>query len=87
MGENSPFLSILILLIIFVVLPSALKFLGQYSIGNKGADRRRLPDDTEAPPEEKMQEYQEYLGEAPSQHDFDKGKPQISNKPITPKWF
>ena len=36
---NSSFTSILILLVLFIVLPTVLKFLGQYTLGSKNAGK------------------------------------------------
>jgi hypothetical protein len=83
MGENS-FTSILILLVLFIVIPSVLKFLGQYTMSSKNADRKPMQEPG-VPPEEGMHESLD----APSpHHDYETIKEEsFSNKPIKPKWF
>jgi hypothetical protein len=79
MGENS-FTSILILLVLFIVIPSVLKFLGQYTMSSKNMDKKRMQE-----PEDGMLEYP---GDASPQHDNETlQKEPVSNKPIKPKWF
>jgi hypothetical protein len=83
MGENS-FTSILILLVLFIVIPSVLKFLGQYTMSSKNIDKKRMQE-PEILSEDGMHEYP---GEASPQHDNETlQKEPVSNKPIKPKWF
>jgi hypothetical protein len=82
MQDKGSFLSIIILLVLFVVLPAAMKFLGQYTLSSKGLDKKQ--QDEERTPEEKIREYMEG---PPTQHDYNMDKPAVSNKPITPRWF
>ena len=83
MGEDS-FTSILILLVLFIVIPSVLKFLGQYTMSSKNADRKPMQE-PEVPPEEGMHER---LDVPSPHHDYETLKEEtFSNKPIKPKWF
>ena len=82
--NNGSFLSIIILLVMFVVLPSVMKLLGQYSLSSKGVERKQQQDE-EMSPEEKIREYMEGPPTQRSNDSMD--KPAISNKPITPRWF
>jgi hypothetical protein len=82
MGENS-FTSILILLVLFIVIPSVLKFLGQYTMSSKTG--RKPMQEHELPPEEGMHESLD----APSRpRNYETlHEDAFSNKPIKPKWF
>jgi hypothetical protein len=86
MQDNGSFLSIIILLVLFVVLPSLMKLLGQYTLSSKGLERKpQQQDEEELPPEEKIREYMEGTQAKRTYDSMD--KPAISNKPITPRWF
>ncbi|VFU16415.1 conserved hypothetical protein [anaerobic digester metagenome] len=83
MGNDS-FFSLVILLILFFVLPSVLKLLGRYTLDSKDAGKKReepghvLPGEEPAP----------YREDFPAHGGYDTYKgPEISNKPIHPKWF
>lgn len=84
MGDNS-FTSILILLVLFIVLPSVLKFIGQYTLGSKNADKK--PDESE--PADTGTDLTEYMEE---HHQVRRGfedhdRTPVSKKPINPRWF
>ncbi|HVN71635.1 MAG TPA: hypothetical protein VMU10_06420 [Desulfomonilia bacterium] len=82
MGENS-IVSILILLILFIGIPSLLKRLGQYTYTNRNTGR--APDqEKETLPDEHMPEYPE---DPLVRNDYQRLSRDPSNKPITPKWF
>jgi hypothetical protein len=89
MGKNSFAIDInsllpIILLLLFLVLPSLLKRLGQYTAAGKNADRSP-EQEREVMPEERMREY---LEEPPIRNDYERTqKESFSNKPIHPKWF
>lgn len=84
MGDNS-FTSILLLLILFIVLPSVLKFVGQYTMKNKTAGQQE--------PQGGPAEHEEPLHDHIPQHPFtddmkiSPSHPHGSYKPIKPKWF
>ncbi len=84
MGDNS-FTSILILLALFIVLPTVLKFIGQYTLGSKNGDNK--PDENEPThTRPDMTEYREE--EHPFREDFDDHvRTPVSKKPIKPRWF
>jgi len=80
--QDGSFISLIILLVLFLVLPTVMKLLGRYTLGSKEPDRAGR--ETESP----EYEAREYLEGLPPRND--KGpmeKPHISNEPITPKWF
>ena len=83
MGNDS-FFSIVILLILFFVLPSVLKLLGRYTLGSKDAGKTGEDRMHEFPGEEPAPYGESYP--AHSGNDTYKG-PEISSKPIHPKWF
>ena len=83
MGDKS-FTSLLILVVLFIVLPSVLKFIGQYTLGSKNAGKN--PDESE--PADTGTELMEYGEEQQDRgrfghHDLT----PVSNKPINPRWF
>jgi hypothetical protein len=81
MQDNS-FLSLIILLVLFLVLPTVMKLLGRRTLGSREADRAEQDRDTPG------HEVCEYLEGMPPGRDQEKVvKPHISNEPITPKWF
>lgn len=85
MGDSS-FISILILLVLFIVLPSVLKFVGQYTLNNKNAGKGRNQDQTEPPDREA--DLTEYGEEPYRKKDLGSDDTQFdSAKPINPKWF
>ncbi|MCD6571633.1 MAG: hypothetical protein J7L53_13110 [Deltaproteobacteria bacterium] len=78
MGEKNSIISLIILLIIFFVVPSLLKLLGQHTLKNK----QTLHQDEEEITIEEAED------EDLSQKTIDISYPSdISNKPIKPKWF
>ncbi|MBN2298414.1 MAG: hypothetical protein JXM72_07460 [Deltaproteobacteria bacterium] len=83
MRDNS-FTSILILLVLFIILPSVLKFIGQYTLRSKntaGKDARTEMADGVQDQGETMEEY-------PSgNHALFHDRQPVDNRPITPKWF
>ena len=84
MGDSS-FTSILILLVLFIVLPSVLKLIGQYTLGSKNADKgaegsEPAGSETDLTPPY-MEEPRYRRGMEP--HD----ETPVSKKPINPKWF
>ena len=83
MGDNS-FTSILILLAMFIVLPTVLKFIGQYTLGSKNTDNK--PDESE--PADTGSDLTEYREDQQHREDFDDHvRTPVSQKPIKPKWF
>ena len=83
MGENS-IVSILILLLLFVGLPSLLKRLGQHTSSDKDAERPH-GQEGEAMHEEVVHDY---LADPPARQDLEcTTKESFSNRPIHPKWF
>ncbi len=82
--RNDSFFSIVILLILFFVLPSVLKLLGRYTLGSKDAGKNgedRIPEF----PGEEPAPYREGF---PAHGGYDMTeRPEISSKPIHPKWF
>jgi len=83
MGDSS-FTSILILLVLFIILPSVLKFIGQYTLGSKNASREKTVQETD----EKVQDQAEIMEDyhLKNHSDFHDRQP-VDNRPITPKWF
>jgi len=80
--QDGSFLSLIILLVLFIVLPSVMKLLGRYTLNSKAADRAEQEKDRPG------QEIHEYLEGLPTGQDRSNvEKPHISNEPITPKWF
>ena len=84
MGDNS-IVSILILLVLFIVLPSVMKFIGQRTMKGKPAGNEE-PQNNHVGQEERLQDY------LPLQHPRDDINTPTrytssSNKPIHPKWF
>jgi hypothetical protein len=74
----------LILLVAFLVLPSILKLLGQYTLNSKNADRRLEQEPENLPVENAHEDMERSL----QQHDFETvQKESFAGKPINPKWF
>lgn len=87
MRENS-FTSLIILLVLFFVLPSLLKLLGQYTLGSKGLEKREPEGEETEPqaPNEPMPGRPEKP--QPMRNPMeDVGRSTINNEPIHPKWF
>jgi len=84
MKENS-ILSILILLFIFFIVPSILKFLGQYTLNSKQPQEKRLEPDEPHVYEDRHHIYEEDEGEGPD--GIVTKLTHIQNKPIEPRWF
>jgi uncharacterized membrane protein YhiD involved in acid resistance len=83
MGDNS-FTSILILLILFIVLPSVLKFIGQYTLKSKNSERETEKNDMA----ETDRDMTEYLEDRHYRRDFNHhDKTPVPDKPIKPRWF
>ncbi|HDP25566.1 MAG TPA: hypothetical protein ENN34_08990 [Deltaproteobacteria bacterium] len=83
MGDNS-IVSILILLVLFIILPSVMKFIGQRSMKGKAASTEE-PHQDHARPEEAPQDY---LPHPPQRDDMTLSRHSTSSyKPIHPKWF
>lgn len=87
MRDNS-FVSLIILLVLFFVLPSLFKLLGQYTMSSKGAGRREQEDGEGEPgvPGETIPGHPEKV-QPPRPPLEESGKTAISNEPIRPKWF
>jgi hypothetical protein len=83
MGDNS-FTSILILLILFIVLPSVLKFIGQYTLKSKYPEKENEKNEM-VETDRDMTEYSEERGYRRNFNHHD--KIQVSSKPIKPRWF
>lgn len=84
MGKDS-LTSLLILLVLFIVLPSALKLLGQFTMSSKNPDRKGPPEPEVRLPEE---DGYEYPAEPSIHHDYERlQKDTFSNRPIHPRWF
>jgi hypothetical protein len=88
--ENHSFTSLILLLVLFFVIPSALKFLGKYTMSTRDAQRNE--EDAPRPripeiPEKIFPRYegkdQDYPGSSPENAE----RPHITNEPINPKWF
>jgi len=76
---NAQTLIFVIFILIFFLAPSLLKLLGKYTLESKRAKESPAPEDI-YPAEDhyapdKGEEYQ------------DQSRPQMSNKPIKPRWF
>lgn len=83
MGDSS-FTSILILLVLFIILPSVLKFIGQYTLGSKNAPREKPLQETDEKVQDQAETMEDYhLKDLSDFHD----RQQVDNRPITPKWF
>jgi len=83
MGENS-ILSILILLLLFVGLPSLLKRMGQYT----GARRDGAGHHEQEQGDLHEEHMPDYPDELLSRHDVERTtRESFTNKPIHPKWF
>ena len=83
MGNHS-FTSILILLVLFIVLPTVLKFIGKYTLGSKNADKHH----DEGEPADTGTDLAEYMEEHPSTSGFNHHDSlPVANKPINPRWF
>ncbi|HOO45373.1 MAG TPA: hypothetical protein PLM29_04020 [Deltaproteobacteria bacterium] len=83
MGDNS-FTSILILLVLFIILPSVLKFIGQYTLGSKNASGERPGSEMH----DEVREQGEMMEEHPSENHPDlQYRQPVDNRPINPKWF
>lgn len=81
---NSSFTSLLILLVLFIVLPSVLKFLGQYTLGSKNADRKH----EESEPEDIQTDLTEHMEKPHYRRDLENhDETPVSKEPIKPKWF
>jgi hypothetical protein len=82
------FTSLIILLVLFFVLPSLFKLLGQYTLGSKGIEKRE-PTEEEAEPQESREAMPGHPEKIePVSSPLDGQRPRtISNKPIHPKWF
>ncbi|HOO91537.1 MAG TPA: hypothetical protein PLA74_11995 [Syntrophales bacterium] len=83
MGDNS-FTSILILLVLFIILPSVLKFIGQYTLGSRNASGRETGREVHDEVQEHGNIPEEY---PPEDHPDFYHSQQVDNRPITPKWF
>lgn len=85
MKDNS-FTSLIILLVLFFVLPSLFKLLGQYTLKSKGPGRAEDEEVEPQPPGETIPGHPEKV-EPLSQPEQQTGRTAISNKPIHPGWF
>jgi hypothetical protein len=87
MRENS-FTSLIILLVLFFVLPSLFKLMGQYTLGSKGLEKREQEDrEAEEPmPRQTMPGHPERFEPTRSPGE-DLGPRELDNRPIHPKWF
>lgn len=88
--ENHSLTSLILLLVLFFVIPSALKFLGKYTASTKDAGR----DEEDAPrprtsevPEKIFPRYETKDPDHPGGSPVKSERPHISNEPIRPKWF
>ncbi|MFA5653429.1 MAG: hypothetical protein WDA72_04890 [Desulfomonilia bacterium] len=82
--RNDSFSSIIILLILFFVLPSVLKLLGRYTLGSKDIGKNGEEPGHGFPGEEPAS----YREDFPAHGGYDTYEgPEISSKPIHPKWF
>ncbi|HQG32514.1 MAG TPA: hypothetical protein PLA83_11355 [Deltaproteobacteria bacterium] len=88
--ENQSFTSLILLLILFFVIPSVLKFLGKYTMSTKDAQR----DGEDAPrprtleiPEKIFPRYEGKEQDHPRSGPSESERPYITNEPINPKWF
>ncbi|HNY64344.1 MAG TPA: hypothetical protein PKM41_02830 [Deltaproteobacteria bacterium] len=86
--KNDSFTSLIILLVLFFVLPSLFKLLGQYTMGSKGRQESGSADEEGDPtnPREEMPVHPEQ--HQPPRNPLEgSGRTTISNKPIHPRWF
>jgi len=83
MWDNS-FTSIIILLILFIVLPSVLKFIGQYTLASKNAADKGNGHEMDDTVPDNTGSMEEYPSESPENFHY---RQPISNRPIHPKWF
>ncbi len=81
MGNNDSFLSILILLVLFFVLPPVLKLLGRYTLNSK--EQAERPEPLASAPADPA----DYSGHFTSESGLHAGEAGHSYKPINPKWF
>jgi len=81
MGDS--FISFIILIVLFFILPSVLKMLGKYTMNSKESGMNEM--ETE---EDKPSVHMSDLFETRHKHEYEiQERPEISNKPIEPKWF
>lgn len=88
--DNNSFTSLILLLILFFVIPSVLKFLGKYTMSTKDAQRNEEDDVSPRIPEVPEKIFPKYetreQARPESSHANDE-RPLITNEPINPKWF
>jgi len=88
--EDHSFTSLILLLVLFFVIPSVLKFLGKYTMSTKDA-----PGDGESTPRPRTSEipekifprYEERGQDHPRSSPAESERPHITNEPINPRWF
>lgn len=87
MKDNS-FTSLVLLLVLFFVLPSLFKLLGQYTLKSKGPGKTEEEDEETSPrtPGETITGHPEKV-EPMSPAEQQTGRTVVSNKPIHPRWF
>ncbi len=88
--EDNSFTSLILLLVLFFVIPSALKFLGKYTMSTKEA--RRDAEDAPRPlspevPEKIFPGHEGRERDRPGNGPVRSERPHITNEPINPKWF
>jgi len=82
--RDHSFTSLLILLVLFFVLPSVLKFIGQYTLRSKNASREDIEMETNNTVKDQTESMEEYHSR--ERLDFHDSQP-VSDRPINPKWF
>jgi hypothetical protein len=87
MHDNS-FTSLIILLVLFFVLPSVFKLLGQYTLKSKGLDRQGHEDEeSEVPmPRETIPGHPEKIEPMRGPRE-ENSQRAMDNTPIHPRWF
>lgn len=82
--NDGSFTSMLILLALFIILPSVLKLIGKFTAGGRNVDAKS--DEGEMPGMEQGAEH--YPGDTSYRADAEyHDRTPVSNKPIRPRWF
>jgi hypothetical protein len=88
-GMKGQFIQLIVLLVLFFVLPTLFKLLGQYTLGSKGQVKSEPGEDMEAGPQSPRDEvpgHPERVG-PPGSPAAGPRQGALSNKPIRPRWF
>lgn len=88
--ENHSFTSLILLLVLFFVIPSVLKFLGKYTASTRDerSDGEEIPRPrTSEVPEKIFPRYEGKDQAQPASLPANTEQPRITNEPINPKWF